>query len=337
MSTVLLVGAGSVGARTARQLAETPGVDDVPVADLDPRRSHRVAETVGRPCRAIEWDGTPRFPDPVDALALAVPSRHERELVRHALEASIPVACSTDEAPALDALLGLEELAAAQGVVVAAGCGLAPGLADVMARHAADALDDVSEIHVARAGTAGAACAKAAARALRGDALEWREGERQELPRRLREEVVWFPDPTGPQECRGVEGGTGLLVRAFPSARRVSYRLAKPPGRLAARLERRRRGEALDWGAARVEVWGRRGQALETVVYGVIERPAVAAGTVLALAAAQLAAGIDAPAGVHGLSTLVDPRSFLAELARRGVKIAVFEGIAGDDGAARTS
>jgi hypothetical protein len=87
------------------------------------------------------------------------------------------------------------------------------------------------------------------------------------------------------------------------------------------------------WGATRVEVWGWRGEARESIVYGVIERPAVAAGTVLAVTAARLAGALPAvtfstdPVGARGLGTLVDPAPFLAELARRGVKAAAFEGI----------
>ena len=88
------------------------------------------------------------------------------------------------------------------------------------------------------------------------------------------------------------------------------------------------------WGGARVEVWGWRGGAREAVVYGVIERPAVAAGTVLAVTAARLAGLLPnlelltEPVGALGLGALVQPAAFLAELARRGVKAATFEGVA---------
>jgi hypothetical protein len=82
-------------------------------------------------------------------------------------------------------------------------------------------------------------------------------------------------------------------------------------------------------------VWGWRGQARESMVYGLIDRTAIAAGTVLAVTAARLAGiapGLAArsgpAAGVHGLAALVEPVPFLAELARRGVKAAVFEGVA---------
>ena len=86
--------------------------------------------------------------------------------------------------------------------------------------------------------------------------------------------------------------------------------------------------------AARVEVWGWRGNERVPVVYGVIERTAVAAGTVLGTTAARLAGLLPSitlrpgPAtGVRGLGALVEPAPFLAELARRGVKAAKFEGV----------
>jgi hypothetical protein len=56
---------------------------------------------------------------------------------------------------------------------------------------------------------------------------------------------------------------------------------------------------------------------------------AFAAGAVLAVSALWLAGLGPAPVtitGAHGLAALVDPVPFLAELARRGVKAAVFEG-----------
>ena len=83
----------------------------------------------------------------------------------------------------------------------------------------------------------------------------------------------------------------------------------------------------------RVEVVGlARATARATVVYGVIERTAVAAGTVLGVTAAWLAGALPGLAtrrrgGCVGLGTAVEPVPFLAELARRGVKAAAFEGV----------
>jgi hypothetical protein len=78
-------------------------------------------------------------------------------------------------------------------------------------------------------------------------------------------------------------------------------------------------------GAVRVEVRGRRGTARDVAVLGAIDRPAVAAGAVAALAALQVAGG-SVPAGASGLGSAVETVPFLGELARRGVKAAVFTG-----------
>jgi hypothetical protein len=82
-------------------------------------------------------------------------------------------------------------------------------------------------------------------------------------------------------------------------------------------------------GALRVEVRGRRGTAVDEYVLGAIDRPGVAAGTVAAMAAVWLLEGRLARPGAAGLAELVEPTPFLATLADRGVKAAVFEGSTG--------
>jgi len=329
VSRVLLVGAGAVGTRAARQLVETRHVSEVLVVDADHDRSRSLASAIDG-CVALDADPEAALADDVDAVALASGDTRELSFVEAAIATGTPAATVTDDADALLQLLQLDGTAAAAGVTVAIGCGLAPGLADVMVRHAADEFDAVDEIRIARSGVAGPTCTKAAHRARRGTPREWKDQDWAELSRGARDEAVWFPEPVGVAECRGVDGGAVLLARAFPEASRVSYRIAEPPARLTSRLERRRAAAEAEWGSARVEVWGRRGQALRTTVYGVIERTAVAAGVVLALTAARLAgdgASIRRP-GVHGLAELVTPTAFLTDLADRGVRIAVFEGTA---------
>jgi hypothetical protein len=88
----------------------------------------------------------------------------------------------------------------------------------------------------------------------------------------------------------------------------------------------------LGWGAVRAEVWGSRDGTRATVVYGVIERTAVAAGTVLGITAAWLAGALPSlgevpEPGAAGLGSVAAPVPFFAELARRGVKAAAFEGV----------
>jgi hypothetical protein len=81
-------------------------------------------------------------------------------------------------------------------------------------------------------------------------------------------------------------------------------------------------------GAIRVEVRGRRGQVRDAHVLGVIDRPAIAAGTVAAVAAVAVGTGAIDSSGAGGLAALVtDPLPFLRDLWERGVRAAAFEGV----------
>jgi hypothetical protein len=326
VTTVLLVGAGAVGVRAARQLVDTPGIEHVLVTA---RRAERAAE-LGR---VVGAEPVPfgELPSGIDAVAVAVPGAPTLDFARRAVAAGVSVAAASDDADAVEGLLALSADARDRGATVAAGCALAPGLADVLARHAADALEGVDEIYVARAGVGGDACAAALRKARHDRPVEWR-GRAAQVERRQGAELVWFPDPVGARECVTASVGVELLHEAVPSITRATVRAAEPPTTRRRGLgSRRRTGE--DWGAARVEVWGWRDGARDAVVYGVIEPAAVAAGMVLAVAAARVSGLLceiplrTTTPGAYGLGALVEPAPFLAELARRGVTAAAFEGV----------
>ncbi len=325
----MLVGAGAVGARAARQLTDTAGIDRILVVER--RRTHAevVVAAMGSRAEILEWDADSPVPEDVDAVACALPAGCEQPIASRAVEAGVPFASSGDDENDLMGLRSLTEPARRSEVAIVAGCGLAPGLADVLARHAADAFDEVDEIGIARAGTAGDACVATATRALRDRPAEMRDGIYEES-RRRGHELVWFPEPIGARECERVATGLHLLSGAVPDAERITVRLARDETGARQRWLRRRDPEG-SWGAVRIEVWGRRGAAREPIVYGVIERTAIAAGTVLGVTTAALAGalpGLLAPsAGVFGLGAIAQPRAFLAELSRRGVKAAIFEGV----------
>jgi len=226
-------------------------------------------------------------------------------------------------------LLALDEEATERGRHVAVGAGFAPGFTCVLAAHAAGRFESVDEIHIAHVGTGGPACARRHHRALRGHALDLRDGTWVERRGGTGRELSWFPDPIGGADCyRGALPDGLLLVAAFPGVRRVTARLAaNRRDRFTSRLPMLRPPHAEGGpGAVRVEVRGRRGAARDVVVLGAMDRPAVAAGAVAAQTAAWAAGGRLRRHGAAGLAALVDTGPFLAELARVGVKAAVFEG-----------
>ncbi len=335
MTSVLLVGTGEVATRAARQLLDTPGLDRLLVTGRHETRTRDLAGALGATVEPVPWPavGDAGIPDGIDGVAVAVPAAAALEWARRGAHAGVPAAIVADTDDDIGALLALDADARRSGTILAVGCGLVPGLGDVLARHAANALDRADEVHVARTGAAGAACIDALRRTRQGRPLEWHGGA-WHTSRRLGPLLVWFPDPVGARECEVAAAGASVLLQAVPEADRITLRVDEPPVRSQTRALVTRKPLDSGWGAARVEVWGWRGEARATVVYGVIERTAVAAGTVLAVTAARLAGLLpavtlvgDPVVGARGLGALVEPAPFLAELARRGVKAAAFEGV----------
>jgi hypothetical protein len=325
VSSVLLVGTGQVGIRAARQLADSPGVTHVWIASRDGDRAAELATIMGAVAAPNPTDGV-HVPDRVSVVAVASNRPDRLAWVRAALRAGASVV-STDD----DELGELDAAARAAHVTAVGGCALAPGLSDVLARHAADAFTSVDDVHVARVGASGPACIDAVREARRQTPGEWRDGGWRS-DRAFGPELVWFPDPIGARECQLVREGVTTTVTTVPTARHVTVRYGAPPA--SRRLTTRLRRDPLDagWGATRVEVTGSRGGARETIVYGVVDRMPVVTGTVLAVAALRLAglteSGVECPVGVRALGEVVTPVPFLSELARRGVKAAAFDGVA---------
>jgi hypothetical protein len=324
MTDVLLAGTGEVAVRTARQLLDSDGVDRLLVASNDAARAERVAHVFGDRVSVCDW--TPDTPLP-DVAVIVSARASDHPLARAAIEAGTPFVSCDDDQVTIFHLLGLDELACSHGVTVAIGAGLAPGIADLLTRHAADEFDHVDEIRVARVGAAGPESVSSLRRDLRSAGVDWHDAEYRNRPA-PGDELVWFPEPIGAVQCDTAVLGLRLLVDAFGEVPRISVLAGAVPVRDRRRVVRRRAEES-EWGGVRVELWGTRDGAHGAVVYGLVDRTAVAAGTMLAVTALRLG-GLGttriARPGVHGVARLLDPVEALAELAERGVRAARFEG-----------
>jgi predicted dinucleotide-binding enzyme len=326
MSRVAVLGVGAVGARVARQLLSTEGVDAVVLRDEQQAHLATIARSLGE---GAEIDQAP-FATPVEAdvVVLAGRAGSHPELARGFVERGQPVVSTGDSVADVRGLLALDIEARERGVSVAVGAAFAPGLTCVLAALAATKFDAVHEIHVAKVGTGGPACAHQHHRALGGMALDWRDKGWVQRPAGSGRELCWFPDPIGPEDCyRAAVADALVLVPAFPGVDRVTSRLgANRRDRLTARLPMMwppdREGGP---GAVRVEVRGRRGTAHDVSILGAMDRPAVAAGAVAALVALWSAEGRLRRPGAAGLAELVDPVPFLADLGARGVRAAAFQ------------
>jgi hypothetical protein len=307
----------------ARQLASTDVVSALVLDDEQEGRAQLAARAIGERARAGRVE-----PAEVDVVVVAGASGTHAAVAGPFVAAGVPVVSTGDAPEDVRGLLHLDADARAQDVAVVVGAGFGPGLSCVLAAHAATQFDEVAEVHVARSGTGGPSCARQHHRALSGPSIDWRDGAWLHRPGGSGRELCWFPDPVGAQDCyRAALPDALLLVPAFPGVDRVTARLAaNRRDRLTAPLPMLRPPHPEGGpGAIRVEVRGRQAGGIETVVLGAMDRPAVAAGAVAALAAAEAVQG-RIPPGAGGLAGRVDALAFLQELARRGVRAAVFEG-----------
>jgi hypothetical protein len=322
----VVVGAGAVGVRAARQLLFLGAVDSLAVVEPRPARLQAVVASLGDP--AIAAAGVATALDRADVAILAGPRGH-REAAASAVARGVSVVSVSDDVDDVRDLLALDAEAVERGVHVVVGAGFSPGLSCLLAAHAARSFEHVEEIHVAKVGAGGPACARQHHVALQGPAVESSGGVWQRRRGGSGRALLWFPDPICGVDCyKAALAEPLLLTPAFPGAQRVTARVgANRRDRLTAHLPMLRRPHPEGTlGAVRVEVRGRQGQVTGDRVLGALDRPAVAAGAVAAVAARWVVDGRLARTGAGGLASLADPGPFLAALAERGVKAAIFEG-----------
>ncbi len=263
-----------------------------------------------------------------DVVVLCVPVGQHHAMARDAVTSGAHVVSISDDLDEVGALLELDGLARRHDRAVAVGAGFAPGMSCLLARHAADLLDEVVEIAVTKAGTAGPACARQHHRAMKLDAVVWIDGEW--VPRRggSGRDLVWFPPPIGARDAyRAALPSPRLLQRQFPSAQRISARVtATRRDRLTSRLPMLRPPHADGGpGAIRVEVRGRRAGEFETVVYAAMHHPSTAAAIVSSTVAARIDE-LERPAGAFGLAEIARPLDVLRPLHDAGLGWSAFVG-----------
>lgn len=323
-----VIGLGSVGARAARQLLSSEAVGTVRLLDSSPDRVATVARSLGS--GAVDDSTSSAETVQAEVVVLATPAGTHVDLARALLARNISVVSVSDSIADVNGLLDLDPEARERNRSVVVGAGFSPGLSCVLARHAAADFTAVDEIHVASAGTGGPACARQHHRALGDWAIDWRDGGWVRRRGGSGRELSWFPDPIGGRDCyRAARPEALLLAPSFPGVSRVTARMAATRrDRLTARLPMLRRPHPEGGpGAIRVEVRGWQDDQRLVKVFGAMDHPAVAAGAVAAVAVTTILDGGVRRSGAASLAELADSVPFLTELARRGVRAAVFEGL----------
>lgn len=348
MPSYAVVGLGALGARVARVLHSCGQPEELLLVDTASARAGEVAAAIGGPSRPASWRGV--LEAGVDVVVLA----HGGDQVgpaEAALGAGAHVIATTGALAQVRRLLELGPPPGRPPRHLVVGAAFAPGMACLLAAHAARPLDRIDQIKVASLGAAGPACRDQQRQGLRTTSLEW-DRRWLDRPGGSGRELCWFPEPIGGRDCYLAGSGASLLLhRAFPVAELITAKQAASfweraralvgaaaPSRLSVAAPapggrargRGHHGPEGPLGALRVEVSGARGGVPEVRILGVVDRPGLAGGAVAGVAAHWAATGRLSRPGNGGLAELVeDTAGFLARLAERGVKAAVFDGASG--------
>jgi saccharopine dehydrogenase-like NADP-dependent oxidoreductase len=282
----------------------------------------------------------------------------EAPSVEGAIEAGIPYVSLCDDHLATAESVAFDQAARDRGVTVVSGCGLSPGITNLLVAFAATELDEVSEIDIAVATSSAEAEGRASALhmlfQMTADAPVLSDRRQTTDKPGGAAHLVYFPEPVGWVEtfrCGHPEILT--LPRGFPDlqslqfhigltekvamdvvrasalvgfgkneyARRLWSRVTGPARPMIAALPPRGPG----WTAARVDVWGTRDGRRTAVSLACVDRLLNLASTPLVLVALELGAGRVVAPGVRAPDEVLDPKSILRALGRRGIRIARLE------------
>jgi hypothetical protein len=296
--SVAVVGAGVVGQRVQRNLAT---VHRIVPADLS-----------------------------ADVVVLARPGPHV-ELASDYLTRGMHVVSTTGSLEDVRELLDLDDVARGNGVSLVVGAAVAPGLSGLLARYLSRHLSICDELHIARHGTAGPACAREHHRALTGWAMGWHDGHWIERPAGSGRELCWFPEPVGARDCyRGELADPVLLHRSFPDVDRISARQsATRRDRLTARLPMLTSPHAEGGiGALRVEARGAdESGSRVTHVVGIAELAGTAAAAMAAAIVNVLAMRVHHGGVITTSDDDLPSEMLLRTVLRYGVRLQEFNGV----------
>ncbi|MGE0877424.1 MAG: Gfo/Idh/MocA family oxidoreductase [Acidimicrobiia bacterium] len=321
-----VIGVGAVGARAARQLGANRSEMSIAIVDDRQSQADAVVAMLGPSAQRSTVEQVVAD-DRLDVVVLATASHDQVELAERLLKAGHHVVTTTDDVSDVRRLMHFNALALAQQRALVLGATVAPGLSCLITRFGSARFELLEEVHVAKTGTGGPSCARQHHEALSHDGYEWRDGEWRTRTGGSGRELCWFPEPVGALDCyHGAFSDPLLLHSAFPDVGRVTARMsATRRDRITARLPMLRRPHPEGAiGAVRVELRGVLNGEHTAVVFGAIDRPAVGAGAVAAVAATHVVDGNIS--GAIAMSQFESAGTVLHDLALRGVKIATFEG-----------
>jgi lysine 6-dehydrogenase len=235
---IAVLGAGIMGTATARLLARHGDVDLL-VLDADGRRAERVVRRLGRGEARGSGIGDPALPQAlsgVGAVAACIPYRLNLDAMEAALAAGVPYADLGGLFHMTLRQLDLDGAFRLADVPAVVGIGCCPGISNVLARLAADRLDQVHTIDIVDGAVESDDAfgvpysADTILDEFTRPAMVFEDGELREVPAASGTIRHRFPEPVGEMEAvYTLHSEPATLPRTIPGVRDVRWRLALPP------------------------------------------------------------------------------------------------------------
>lgn len=363
MRVIALGGAGDMGSRAVRDLAEQEDVEEIMIADYNREAADGLAREIGTRCKSMKVDAD----DPselaraihgydVAAGAIGPFYKYEYRVAKASVEAGVDYVSICDDYDAAGRVFELDEEARKNDVLVLTGMGWTPGLSNVLARKGADQMDEVEEIAVAWGGSAsdseGYAVILHTVHIFTGFVPSFQNGRTKNVQAGSERERVLFPQPMGEIYVYHLGHPEPVTIPRFIPAMTVTLKgglCEEELNRIAiwlARLrltgtDRRkdRMGKIVKSmlpalsrigkpekpiSAIRVDVTGKKGGEVSSVTYGAADHMNNLTGVPLSIGALMIGRNKIDARGVMAPEGCVNADDFLGELAGRGVK--VYEG-----------
>lgn len=243
----LVLGAGMMGSAIAYDLAKSPKVSVVNLADSDPHRAEEAAFKSGssriRPMRldVNEHGALVRAMKGNDVAIGAVSYRYNLGLTKAAIEAGIHFCDLGGNDEVVEEQLALDARARDRGVTVIPNCGLAPGLANILAARGAEQFDALDCIRMRVGGLPQhpvppfnyqiVFSAEGLLNEYTGRSTVIRDFRLTSVETLTEVEAIEFPPPFGILEAFHTSGGASLIPEMFEGkVRELDYKTIRYAG-----------------------------------------------------------------------------------------------------------
>jgi saccharopine dehydrogenase-like NADP-dependent oxidoreductase len=360
MKVIALGGAGAMGRTAVKDLAASPQVEELVIADHNLEEAKRLALDLGEKVRAIHVDANDHasLVQAIRGFDVALGTvgpfyKYEARMIRACIEAGVNYVSICDDYDAAEEALSLDGQAKEAGITAVTGVGWTPGITNVLARLAADQLDEVEEIAISwgchASDTAGKAVTLHYLHAVTGMIPTYVDGRITYIPAGSGLERVRFPEPVGAIDVFHAGHPEPITVPRFINARTVTLKGGLVEGYLVKLCNALVRLRLTDTpykkdlvgnffnrvlpylenvgrppetcSACRVDVTGKVGGRWTHLVYGAAAHMDVLTGIPASVGVQLVGEGKVSTRGVTAPEACFDPPEFLGRISERGIKL----------------